>query len=1185
MAVRSTDGNSLFFATGIDNSGLKSGADGAVGIIQGLASGIGKINPFAALATFASTAFTTISAQAYQMSKNFEHAMKEVETISDATQKNFDGISQSVFNLSKITPDNPQKLANAYYQIVSAGYDGAAGLQLLETSAKAAVAGVTDTITAADGLTTILNAFQIDASESETVADALFNTVKLGKTNFSELASSISQVAPIAAASNIPLNQILSTIASLTKQGVPTAQATTQIRAAIVGLQKAGSLDGTKTFQQNMADLYKTVDGNQTTLLKEVGSIEAVQAILAVSGKNALSAAKDLETYNDTIGASEEAFNRMASSNINQWAILGNRIKATTKGIGDVVLEMSSSIAKGLNALLDTSKKTSDALKDEQLELATLEAEILDVNTSTEDRIKLINELKEKYPKLLSDIDAETVSNQQLEQAISKVNDRLIDKIALQIKDEELTEKATKASEKFVELDDAKRKLREQTLEAERKYGIEVDKNVSLLERAKAVQDELNKIARKNDGLGATGYSLDIDLSGELSEVVRLSKQYDELNTIADDFRKQRNDFAKSLGFDSNTLTDEVKKALSEINKITTDDYKKNENVLDQYLKSENEKIAKAANVRLDLIKKALNPNGGDNDTTFSESLKAKEKQYQQYNLALENNEKELAEKLKKQYKLNEQDYVTYLRKLYEHTKNTENKAAILSAIESQGADLKPRKTVETVSTLKIKGIVEDIEIDDTSINAIERQIQDLQEEFNGLTKSERDSIGKILHEKIKAKQKELDIANNVVTEEKNLYENLTRSLSSLNNKQLRDYIDYWKDRLKEAKEGSDEAKEAESNVYSASQEISQNVSDALSKISGILGEASSLFKKFGEEDTAQLLDQLAGVAEGVAQIATGNPLDIIQGSLKVLNSALTVEVVSDTAKFEAAIKELEKAISKLDYVISKSIGQDKISSRKEAIDDLKELEEQAQKAKEAELNARKEVKLLGLTIGKKGKGSGTDPAKLEELEQKAEDARRKAEELKQQLDELYTGTTANTIVDSIISGLKEGKRSVADFADNFKDLMQNAMLEAFEIKYLEKEIGKFYDAFSDAGSDSEYTSSEIASLRSLYNSIISGAQSDIEAINDVLGGLGIDPLGSSTQPKQGLSGAIENITADQAELLSGQVNSIILDIRQGLFYAQQSLEYLKQIQQNTSYNRYLESMDNRLNNIETLLS
>lgn len=124
--------NSLLFKTGFDNSFLRTGATDAVGIVQNLASSIAKIHPFAALVAGATVAFTAIAVESEKMMREFQHAMKEVETISQATQKDFKGISSAVFELSKISPDAPKTLANAYYQIVSAGYDGAKGLKLLE---------------------------------------------------------------------------------------------------------------------------------------------------------------------------------------------------------------------------------------------------------------------------------------------------------------------------------------------------------------------------------------------------------------------------------------------------------------------------------------------------------------------------------------------------------------------------------------------------------------------------------------------------------------------------------------------------------------------------------------------------------------------------------------------------------------------------------------------------------------------------------------------------------------------------------------------------------------------------------------------------------------------------------------------------------------------------------------------
>lgn len=94
-------------------------------------------------------------------------------------------------------------------------------MKILEVSAKAAVGGLTETETAADAVTTILNAYKMSAEEAGTVSDQLFTTVRLGKTTFGELGASIAQVAPIAAAYGISIDQVLGAVASLTKQGTP----------------------------------------------------------------------------------------------------------------------------------------------------------------------------------------------------------------------------------------------------------------------------------------------------------------------------------------------------------------------------------------------------------------------------------------------------------------------------------------------------------------------------------------------------------------------------------------------------------------------------------------------------------------------------------------------------------------------------------------------------------------------------------------------------------------------------------------------------------------------------------------------------------------------------------------------------------------------------------------------------
>ena len=106
---------------------------------------------------------------------------------------------------------------------------------MLEIAAKAAVGGVTDTRTAADGLTSIMNAYKIEVGQAANVSDKMFTAVKLGKTNFAEISASISQVAPLAASFGVSIDDVLAALATLTKSGTPTAQAMTQIRSAIQG--------------------------------------------------------------------------------------------------------------------------------------------------------------------------------------------------------------------------------------------------------------------------------------------------------------------------------------------------------------------------------------------------------------------------------------------------------------------------------------------------------------------------------------------------------------------------------------------------------------------------------------------------------------------------------------------------------------------------------------------------------------------------------------------------------------------------------------------------------------------------------------------------------------------------------------------------------------------------------------
>ena len=343
----------LHFVNTMNNQPLQAGAMQAKGIISGLGSSIKQIAPFAPIAA-AGAIFTKLSSDAYEFSNQFSKSMREVQTISTAVQKDFEGISKQIVNLAAQGPDDAIKLSQAYYQIVSAGYDGAKGLELLNVSSKAATAGLTDTKVAADGLTTILNAWKKDASEAEKVTDILFKTVEKGKTTFPELASNIAQVAPIAAAMNISFEEIAGAIATLTKQGNTTPTALTQIRSAIIAMNDVLGDGWSKTmsFQEGLQKIRDMAGGSDTKLKNMMGRIEGMNAVLAMTGDKAQEAASDLDAMTTATGSMTSAYDKMMQEADNKWSMVNNKWQRELKDLGGALKIASGGIADFFNAML-----------------------------------------------------------------------------------------------------------------------------------------------------------------------------------------------------------------------------------------------------------------------------------------------------------------------------------------------------------------------------------------------------------------------------------------------------------------------------------------------------------------------------------------------------------------------------------------------------------------------------------------------------------------------------------------------------------------------------------------------------------------------------------------------------------------------------------------------------------------
>lgn len=322
--------------------------DSALGGFKEIAKGMAGLTALVEAGNF----FKTMVDEAAQ----FHKAMVEVSTLSQDAADNLGEYKDRVVDLTTQIPVKATEAAKALYSINSAGHQGADGLKVLEESAKGAIGGVTDTESVADAITTILNSYKMEASEAQHVSDLLFTTVKLGKTTMGELGHSMAQMTPVAAAYGVSIEDALAAVASLTKQGTPTATAMMQVRDAITATTSSlgdAAFRG-RSFLDALDEVAKKSQGSQNALKDDLSKLGAINAVLGLTGKNAKAARQDVNDIQNSAGAAEEAYQKMASTAGAQTELLRNNIFKFIQPVADEMKGMSGDIASMLNDAFDS---------------------------------------------------------------------------------------------------------------------------------------------------------------------------------------------------------------------------------------------------------------------------------------------------------------------------------------------------------------------------------------------------------------------------------------------------------------------------------------------------------------------------------------------------------------------------------------------------------------------------------------------------------------------------------------------------------------------------------------------------------------------------------------------------------------------------------------------------------------
>ncbi|MEO7197830.1 MAG: phage tail tape measure protein [Solirubrobacterales bacterium] len=183
-------------------------------------------------------AVTTSITAVVKSAADFEASLNTINSVAQVGPTELNKIGVAIRNVAKDTGTSLTDLTQGYYDLVSAGIKTADASNVLTQANKLAIGGIGTTTEAIDLLTTAINSYGGDATKAAEYTNAFAEAVGAGKTTISQIAESFAQVGPLAATAGISINEIAAALGVMTAKGTPTAEAITQIRSAIVALEK-----------------------------------------------------------------------------------------------------------------------------------------------------------------------------------------------------------------------------------------------------------------------------------------------------------------------------------------------------------------------------------------------------------------------------------------------------------------------------------------------------------------------------------------------------------------------------------------------------------------------------------------------------------------------------------------------------------------------------------------------------------------------------------------------------------------------------------------------------------------------------------------------------------------------------------------------------------------------------------
>ena len=359
-----------------DSSKLNNALSSASSKLQAFGSKMQSVGR--SMSTKLTMPIVAAGAAATKLALDFDKSMTQIESLVGIAADKVSEMGETAKKMATDTGRSANEAAEALFFITSAGLRGADATDTLSASLKAAAVGLGETKTIADLATSAMNAYGVENLNATSATDILVASVREGKLEASELAGAMGGVIPLASNMGVEFNEVGAALAAMSRTGTNAAVGATQLTAILASIkaptvQSAEAMLALGTSQEEIAQSLEQKGLMPTLLdlsnrLKQTGmdakaifpNLRALKGVLDLTGKGAADNEKIFDALNNTLGATDEAFEKTSQSASFQFTKGMATMKNSLMEIGQIILP---AVVKGVTKLSTFVKGLADSFK------------------------------------------------------------------------------------------------------------------------------------------------------------------------------------------------------------------------------------------------------------------------------------------------------------------------------------------------------------------------------------------------------------------------------------------------------------------------------------------------------------------------------------------------------------------------------------------------------------------------------------------------------------------------------------------------------------------------------------------------------------------------------------------------------------------------------------------------------